>query len=136
MSVTEKSIRKYLVQHWKTIFPRLVLLQEHPSIFGSYSNKRIGEADLLFKTHHSNPKYYIAEIKWSDVGSTDLWWSMKAIGYAKAHELNTRVRTFPVVILKKEILTNDIKHLFYALGLKYITVEWTQNGYEVEYDLK
>jgi len=131
---SEKSIQQYLEKNWKTIFPNFKLIKSQPNIIGNYSQRIIGVADFLFSKGQVK---FIAELKYSNTRELcfDLWHSLKVIGYAKAYELYTGKRTKPVVILKKEIITNDIRHLFYELGIFYITVERQEDGLFFEYDI-
>ena len=133
MKNTETVILHYLKKNWRRILPKFKLISVNPVIHGVYSDKIIGYADFLFRRGN---KHFIAELKYSDDISTDIWGSLKAIGYAKAYELETGFAVQPVVILKKEAITNDTRCLFYSLKLDYITVERTIDGIFIEYDFK
>lgn len=129
----EKKLQGYMCDKWNSIFPHLTLIQINPNIYGVCSNKIIGQADFLFRRHK---KLYLAELKHGQDKSTDLWTSLKVIGYAKMFELRSCVPAKPVIIVKKSIITNDTRTLFYALKVNYITFELTKDGYFFEYDFE
>ncbi len=130
---TENKIHKYITEHWEQIFPKFYLIKTYPEIKGFYSNKIIGSADFLFK---KNRICYMVELKYSNIGSQDLWGGLKVIGYARAYQLQTGQVVKPVIILRRNLMTHDIKALFWDLKLNYITIDKDIEGYCFEYDFE
>ncbi len=129
--MTENRLLDYIVTNWTKIFPRsFELVTKRPTIYGCLSGEYIGQADLLFKR---GKQLYIAELKYSQQNSVDLWSSFKIIAYAKMAQLRTAKKVKPVVFLKKEIVTKDIEVLLSALGMGYATFEMTKEGYQFEF---
>ena len=127
----ERFVQTYLKINWKKIFPNSFhLLGTDWAISGCYSQKRIGLADFMFRV---GKNYYACEMKWNK--DECVLNSLKAIGYAKSNQLATGKTTHPVAIIPKEWFTNDIRALFYEIGLKYILVCRNVDGFFVEYDL-
>lgn len=127
----ENKLHTYIIEHWKQIFPNFYLIESRPSIYGFLSNKRIGYADFLFRKGKS---LYIAELKFGWATSEDFWGSFKVLGYAKATELTLHQKVYPVVMLQKDIITEELLTLLYIMKIRYILFSKDKEGYFFEYD--
>jgi hypothetical protein len=131
-TITELKLQEYMVENWKKIFPRLKLIEKNPAINGFVNKKLFGHADFLFQ--RGRKQLYLAELKYSDIDATDLWNSFKILGYCQMKQLATGKIYHPVIIIKKRIISVDIKAVLSALKISYITIERTMEGYFFEYD--
>lgn len=131
--ITERYIETYLEKHWKEIFPNFKLISFQFPIYGCYSQRKIGIADVAFK---KGKTYFIGELKWSGQDSEDVWGSFKAIGYAKMFGLQIKQPVRPVAIFRKELMSNDMRTLFYKIKLDYMLISRDNEGFLVEYDFR
>ena len=127
----ESDLQNYIIDHWHTIFNKFTFIGTEVPVNGIYSHKAIGYIDLIFKYRDL---YYITEIK--NKTAYDFWESLKVVGYTKAFSLEHNYPNCrPLILIRKDILTNDRKCILYNLKIRYITFEWTSEGYLFEYDL-
>lgn len=128
---TEVELHKYLIKHWHRIFGQgLRLLNSEPAITGFWSGECFGHAD--FECIRGGQSYLV-ELKYSGERSVDLWNSLKILGYC-AMATQATGRTYkPCVMLKKRVLDNqDVMCMLDKLGIKYISVDKTEDGWFFE----
>ena len=131
MIKTEVELIEYLQEKdkYELIFPSFKMVKFNVPINGFFSKDGIGMADIIMFYKQKN---YVIEAKHNhnDGRNTSLFWdALKVLGYARALSLYFNKKYYPMVMLHKKVVTNDILVLIGEMKLDYITFEEGRDGY-------
>ena len=125
----EQTLIKYIKKP-KNTFPYSVDGFDVP-IKGFFSNKNIGNVDMVI---NRNRRKYFIEIKINkNFNIGDFWSSLKVLGYVAAEKIyHPYENVIPCILIRKELITNDIIAILGKLKIVYITVDLIGNNPKFE----
>jgi len=131
----ETDIINYLKEqkNWKKHFPKYKIIGFEQYILGFLSRKIIGKVDIVFRARN---KKYFAEVKYDKKQNiSDFWTALKVIGYVEAYKLFSFNRDVePLIIVNKEVLTQECKTILYSLRISWIVFEISEN--KIKFDIQ
>jgi hypothetical protein len=129
MNITnEMELMAHLKENWKKYsLSKFHKVSFDCAVYGCISDKRIGLIDIIL---YNKKSIFVGEVKFTGFSSTNLWESLKILGYSCALNLyhfkkNRNSPNFyhPFVMVPKENITYDFLPILYHLKCGYITFD-------------